>query len=110
MPRKIPPRPVIIVPIRPEIPFVLRDHLSLPLSLLLVLFNMLILINTVHELAHAPKRFPGQRLPQIVLDGQVDLESPYRHVVKVPVYFIEHFLVLVRIRFQGFPLAHGHRQ
>ena len=104
MPRKIPPRPVIIVPIRPEIPFVLRDHLSLPLSLLLVLFNMLILINTVHELTHAPKRFPGQKLPQIVLGGQGDLESPYSYVVKVPIYLIKHLAVPVRIRLQALPL------
>ena len=45
-----------------------------------------------------------------MLGGQADLESPYPHVVKVPVYFIERFLVLVRMLFQGFPLAHGHKQ
>ena len=44
-------RPVIIVSVRPEIPHFLKDNLSLPFSLLLVIFDSLVLINSVHELA-----------------------------------------------------------
>ena len=109
MPCEISPRLVVIVSIRLEIPSVLRDHLNLSLPLLLVLIDLLILVNVVHKLAHAPNWFPGQGFPQIVLDGQADLESSYRHIVKVPIYFVEHFPVSIKISFQGFPLVHGHR-
>ena len=44
----IPSRPVIIVSVQPEIPHFLRDNLSLPFSLLLVVFDPLVLINLVH--------------------------------------------------------------
>ena len=110
MPRNVSLRSVVIVPIQPEVPSILRDHFNFPLSLLLVLLDPLVLINTVHELTHTPNRFPGQRLPQIVLDKQADLESPYSHVIKIPTYLVEHLLVPVRISFQGLPLSHGHRQ
>ena len=69
MPREISPRSVVIVPIQPKIPSILRDHFSFPLSLLLVLFDPLILINMIHELTHTPNRFPGQKLSQIMLSG-----------------------------------------
>ena len=59
MPHKISSRSVVIIFVRPKIPFALRDHLSLPLSLLLVLLDPLILINTVYELTHTPDRFLG---------------------------------------------------
>ena len=66
-PHKVSSRSVVIVPIRPEVPFILRDHFSFPISLLLVLLDLFILINTVHELTYAPNRFPSQRLSQIML-------------------------------------------
>ena len=109
MPRKVSLRSIVIVPIRLEVLSILRDSFSFPFSLLLVLLDLLILINTVHELMHTPNRFPDQRLSQIMLDGQVELESPYSHVIEVPIYLVEHLLVLVRICFQGLPLSHGHR-
>ena len=104
MPRKISSRSVVIVPIRPEIPSILRDHLSFLISLLLVLLDPLILINAIHELMHTPNRFPGQRFSQIMLNKQADLKSPYSHVIKVPIYLVEHLTVPIRIRFQGLPL------
>ena len=107
---KVSPRSVVIVPIQPEIPSILRDHFSFPLSLLLVLLNPLILLNTVHDLTHTPNQFPGQRLSQILLGKQADLESPYNHVIKVLIYLVEHLPIPVRIRLQGFPLSHGHKQ
>ena len=62
LPDKIPPKSVIIVEVRPEIPSLLRDNLTLSLALLLVLFNPLILINSIHELAYTNNRLPNQRL------------------------------------------------
>ena len=62
LPSKISPRSVVIVPIRPEIPLLLRDNLRLAFPLLLVFLNPLILINLVHELAHIGDRLSHQRL------------------------------------------------
>ena len=67
-PSKVSLRPVIIVSVRPEIPSLLRDNLSLPLPLLLVFIDPLILINSVHELTYIVSWFPNQRLPQTMLD------------------------------------------
>ena len=110
MPHKVSPRLVVIISIQLEVPFILRDHFSFLLSLLLVLLDLIILINIVHELTHTLNRFPDQRLSQIMLGGQVDLESPYSHVIEVPIYLVKHLPIPVRIRFQGLPLLHGHRQ
>ena len=59
MPSKISPRLAVVIPIRPKISSVLRNYLSLSLSfsLLLVLFNPLMLINTIHELTYTSSRF-----------------------------------------------------
>ena len=110
MPRKISPRSTVILSVRPEIPFVLRDHLSLPLSLLLVLLDPFILINAIHEPTHTPNQFPGQRFSQIMLGWQANLEGFYSHVIKVSIYLVEHLLVPVGVRFQGFLLPHSHGQ
>ena len=85
----------IVVSVRPEIPHILKDNLSFPFPLLLVFLDPLILINTVHELMYTPYRLFGQRLSQIMLGKLADLESPYHHVIKVPIYLIEHLPVSV---------------
>ena len=46
----IPSRTIVIVLVRPKISPLLRDNLSLPFSLLLVVFDPFILINSVHKL------------------------------------------------------------
>ena len=97
VPSKIPLRLIIVVPIRPEIPSILGDYLSLPFSLLSVL-NPFVLINTIQELAYTPSRLPCQRLSQIVFGKQADFESSYGHIIKIPIYFFEHLSVLVRVR------------
>ena len=56
VPGKISPRSIAIVHIRPKIPPLLGDHLSLSLSLLLILFDPFVLADTIHELTHAPNR------------------------------------------------------
>ena len=57
---KISLRPVTVVSIQPKILSILRDHLSLPLTLLLVFLDLLILVNTVHEPTYTPSRLPDQ--------------------------------------------------
>ena len=98
VPSKIPSRPIIVVPIRLEIPPILGDYLSLPFSLLLVLLNPFILINTIQELAYTPSRLPCQRLSQIMFGRRADFESSYGHIIKILIYFFEHLSVLVRVR------------
>ena len=63
LPSKILLGSVIIVVVRIEIPSLLRDNLTLPLALLLVLFDLFKLIYLIHELAYTGSRFPSQRLP-----------------------------------------------
>ena len=64
LPSKVFSRPVVVVvPVRPEIPPLLRDNLSFSFPLLLVFFNLFVLINPVHELAHIGDKFASQKLP-----------------------------------------------
>ena len=44
----IPSRPVIVVSVRPKISSFLRDNLSLPFSLLLIVFYPFILVHSIH--------------------------------------------------------------
>ena len=67
MPSKVSSGPVTVVSVRPEIPPLLRDNLSLRFPLLLVLLKPLILINLVHELTYTVSGFPGQRFPLAML-------------------------------------------
>ena len=110
LPSKIPSRPVTIVSVQPEISPILKDNLSLSLPLLLVFLNLLIFVNTIHKPTHIPYRLLGQRFSQIMLDRQVDLKSPYSHIIKVPINLIEHLLVSIQVRFQGLLFSHGHGQ
>ena len=63
LPSKIPLGSVIVVTVRLEIPPLLRDNLALSLAFLLVLFNPLILVNSINELAYTDNRLPSQRFP-----------------------------------------------
>ena len=56
LPCKVPPRSVIIVPVPPEIPYLLRDNLSLSFPLLLVFLNPFLFVNSVHEFAYVGNR------------------------------------------------------
>ena len=58
LPSKISLRPVAVVSIRPKIPSILWEHLNFPFPLLLVLFDLFILFNAVHELMYLPNRLP----------------------------------------------------
>ena len=57
LPSKVSSGPIIVISVRPEIPLMLKDNLSLPFPLLLVFLDLLILINTVHESTHTPYNF-----------------------------------------------------
>ena len=63
LPSKVPLRSVVVVSVRPKIPHLLRDNLSLSFPLLLVFLNPLVLINPIHELVHIGDRFASQRFP-----------------------------------------------
>ena len=95
LPSKIPTRSTVVITVRPEIPHLLRDNLALSLALLLVLFNPIVLINSIHELAYIVDRFPSQRLPQAMLGWQAKLENANGHIVKVAINLVEHFPVSV---------------
>ena len=74
LPNKISLWLVIVVSIRLEIPPFLRDNLSLPFSLLLVLLDPLILVNPVYKLTDTVSRFSSQRLPQTMLASRPTLK------------------------------------
>ena len=63
LPRKVSPRTTVCVLVQPEIPPFLRDNLLLPSALHLVLLYPLILVDPVHQLAHAGGRFACQGFP-----------------------------------------------
>ena len=54
---------VVAKSVRPEVPPLLRDNFRSTLTHLLVLFDPLVLVDSVHELAQAGKRLPGQGFP-----------------------------------------------
>ena len=88
-------RSTVVVTVQPEIPHLLRDNFAISLALLLVLFNPLVLVNSIHELAYTIDRFPSQKLPQVMLGWQAELESANGHIVKVAINLVEHFPVSV---------------
>ena len=63
LPCKVSPRTTVCVPVQPEIPHLLRDNLLLPFALHLVLLYPLILVDLVHQLAHAGGRIACQGFP-----------------------------------------------
>ena len=56
LPCEISPRATVGVSVRPEIPHFLRENLLLSLALHLVFFYLLVLIDSIHQLAHAGGR------------------------------------------------------
>ena len=109
LPNKIFPRSVIMGPVRPEIPHLLRDHLCLSSSLQLVLLYSFVLINLIHKLTHISDRFTRQRFPQTMFDWKASLESTNGHIVIVPIYFVKHLPISIRVGLQSLPFPHGHR-
>ena len=56
LPYKIPPRTVVVISVRPEIPHLLRDNLLFSSTLQLVFLHSFILIDLIHQLAHVGGR------------------------------------------------------
>ena len=110
LPNKVFLRSVIIVPVWPEIPPLLRDHLSLSFPLHLVFFYPSVLINSIHKLTHTGNRLTNQRFPQIMLGWEASLESTNGHIVIVSVYFVKHLPVSIWVNLQSLPLLHEHKQ
>ena len=102
---------IIVVAVRPEIPHLLKDNLTLPLplALLLVFLDPLVFINAVHKPMHTLYWLLGQGFSQIMLSREADLEGSYGHVIKIPINLVKHLLASVRVHFQGLPFLHGHR-
>ena len=109
LPNKIFPRLVIIEPVWPEIPHLLRDHLSLSIPLQLIFLYPSVLVNLVHKLMHIGNRFTSQRFSQIMLGWEASLKSTNGHIIIVPVYFIKHLSISIRVGLQSLPLLHWHR-
>ena len=82
--RKILSESIIIVSIRPEIPPLLRDNLTLPFTLLLVFLDLHVFIDAVHKPTHTPYQFLSWGFSQIMLSGQADLKGLYSYVSKSP--------------------------
>ena len=95
LPRKVSPRMTVCVPVRPEIPPLLRDNLLLSSALHLVLLYSLILVDLVHQLAHAGG------------DWEAALECVDGDAVEVSIHFVIHFPVPTRVSFQGLSVAYG---
>ena len=109
LPNKIFPSSVIMRPVWPEIPHLLRDHLLFSLPLQLVLLYSSVLINPIHKLAHTSNRLTHQRFSQTMLGWKDSLKSTNGHIVIVPVYLIKHLPISIRVGLQSLPLLHGQR-
>ena len=75
MSSKISLRSVVIIPLRPKVSSVKESHFCLPLPLLLIILNLFLFINLVHELTHALRWFLCQGLPQFMLSRKARSES-----------------------------------
>ena len=63
MSSKISPGSVVIIPLRPKVSSIKGSHFCLPLPLLLIILDLFIFINSIHELTCALHWFLCQGLP-----------------------------------------------
>ena len=84
LPSKVPPRSVVVVSVRPEIPYLLRDNLNLSFPMLLVFLNPLVLINSVHKLAHTGDRFSIRDFLKLCSAGRPTLKVLMATSLKSP--------------------------
>lgn len=95
-PWKVPSHRNTVVPIHLVISLVRSIHFGLPFPLLLVFLDLLVLINMIHQLAHAACKLSSQRLPQLMVRGESELECPYGHIFQILVYLIQHLPIPLR--------------
>ena len=104
LPYEISPRAVAVIPIRPEIPSLLRDNLLFSSTLQLVFLHSLILIDLIHQLVHTGGGLANQRLPQAV---RLFFEGDNDDIVKIVVHFIVRLPISVRVGLESFSIMHG---
>ena len=107
LPCEISFRATVDVSIRPKIPPLLRDNLLLSLALHLVFFFSLVLIDPIHQLAHAGGRLASQGFPQAMLGWEAVFEGVDGDVVKFAIHFIIHLPISARVGLQGLSVAYG---
>ena len=107
LPCEISPQVTVGVLVRPEIPHLLKDNLLLSLALHLVFFYSLVLIDLIHQLAHASGRLASQGFPQAMLGWEVALKGVDGDVVEVAIHFIIHLPISARVSLQGLSVTHG---
>ena len=92
---KILSRSVVLDPIRPKIPHLLRDRLRLSFPLQLVLIYPPILINPIHQLTYIDNRFTSERFSQVMLGWEASLKSANGHIIVAPIYLVKHLLISI---------------
>ena len=97
LPYKISHRATVDVSIRLEIPHLLRDNLLLSFALHLVFFYSLVLIDLIHQLAHAGGRLASQGFLQAMLGWEAALEGVDGDFVKVAIHFVIHLPIFARV-------------
>ena len=98
------------------IPFWLRissfrgEDFGFPPSLGLILLDLLILVNAIHELTHILGGFHSQGFSQVVFYWEPNLEGPDGPILKIPINFIKCLPVSVIVGFKCLPLSRHHGQ
>ena len=97
LPYEISPRTVAVISVRPEIPPLLRDNLFFSSTLQLVFLHSFILINPIHQLAHAGGGLASQRLPQVMLSWKTIFEGADGDIVEIVVHFVIRLPISIRV-------------
>ena len=97
LPYEISPRTVAVIPVRPEIPPLLRDNFLFSSTLQLVVLHSFIFIDLIHQLAHTSGGLANQRLPQAMLDWETIFEGADGDIVKIVIHFIKRLPISVRV-------------
>ena len=97
LPYEVPPRAIIVIPIRSEILPLLRDNLLFSFSLQLVFLHSLILVDPIHQLAHTGGGFASQRLPHTVIGWETIFESDNGNIVEIIFHLIVRLPISIRV-------------
>ena len=85
----------------------MKDNLLLSLALYLVFFYSFVLIDSIHQLAHAGGKLASQGFPQAMLGWKAALEGVDGDVIKVAIHFIIYLLISAQVGLQGLSVTHG---
>ena len=95
LPYEVSPQAIAVIPVRPEIPPLLKDNLLFSSSLQLVFLHPLKLVDPIHQLAHTGDGLASQRLSQAVIGWETIFKSDNGDVVKIVFHFIVCLLISV---------------